>query len=398
MNAKLVAATVAGSLIFMGGSAYSASTLMQIGRSPFHRPPLASTADLLSMVQKQAADVKKGFEKTGRPELYPLFMEQIASADIQMKDFPKGTFFEWMFFKRKGSGAVRVARDLTWGNEVPFPAYTFAVVDGNKRHIFAIPLGCGNVALLGTEIIEEEIVVPNQPPVCSATISPVKTYWGEPVTIDASSSSDTDGTIVAMEVAALDSEGNPISKEIIKDSLTTSMLLAQGTKSIQVSVIDDAGEMASSPACVADVKGLKRMNPVADIGVYRMFDPGTWVFGRVGLEYHFDENWSVLGLLGFAPHIDGNDGDSAALIDVLGEYKVDRFFVNMGLGGWLSNGDDDLDTEDSQLDLIVGAGVRLYGEENEFNTSLFTELRSGVDEFNDIMEYGRFGAGLRFRF
>lgn len=403
MKTKIISAVAAGSLLFSAGAAYSASTLMQIGRSPFHRPPLASTADLQEMLQSQAADVKRGFEKAGRPELYQPFMEQVGSVDIQLVDFPKGTYFEWMFFKRKGSGAVRVARDLTWGNEIPFPAYTAGIVVGDKKYNFAVPLGCGNVALLGSEdivpeVIEEEVVVVNQPPVCSATVSPRATYWGEPVVVDASASSDPDGRVVGMELVAMDADGNPISKEVVRDSLIGSIALPQGATSIRASVIDDAGEMATSPSCVAAVAGMKRMNMVADVGAYHMIDPGTWVFGRVGLEYHFDEDWSVLGMVGFAPHVGGSDGDSAALVDVLGEYKINRFFVNLGLGGWISSGDNDLDAEDSGLDLIAGCGVRLFGEDDGFNTSLFTELRSSVDELGQIIDYGRFGAGLRFRF
>ncbi len=402
MNVKAISAIAAGGLLLSTGSAYSATTLMQIGRSPFHRPPLASTSDFLAMVQTQAADVEKGFIKTGYPQLYQPFMEQVGSADIQMVEFPKGTHFEWMFFKRKGNGDVRVARDLTWGNKVPFPGYTFGIVHEGRKYTFVVPLGCGNIALLNSEEmvkeVAEEVVIENQPPVCRASVAPVKTYWGEAVTVDASRSSDSDGRVIGMEMAARDADGNVLGKELVKRGLKGSLLLPKGAKSIEVTIVDDAGATATSPACKVAVEGKSRVNMVADVGAYHMFDPGTWVFGRIGLEYHVNDAFSILGLAGFAPHTGGEDGDSAGLIDILGEYRMDRFFVNFGFGGWLSKGDDDIDYEDKDLDVIAGLGYRLGGEDGGFNTSLFTEMRSGVDELGKIIDCGRFGAGLRFRF
>ncbi len=405
MNTKFISAVAAGSLLFSVGTVYSASTLMQIGRSPFHRPPLASTTDLLEMVQTQGADIEQGFARAGYSFLFQPFMEQVASADIQMLDFPKGTHFEWMFFKRKGRGAVRVARDLTWGNTTPFPGYAFSIIHEGKQYNIVVPLGCGNVALLGVEDVEEEVVevaeevvVENQEPVCRAAVTPVKSYWGEAVTVNAGASSDVDGSVVGMKMIVRDAEGKALGKKVVENGLSVSLALPKGAQSIEVAVTDNDGATATSPACKLTVEGRSRMNMVADLGAYHMFDPGTWVFGRVGLEYHIDDNWSVLGLVGFAPHVGGSDGDSAALVDVLGEYRVDRFFVNLGLGGWISKGDSDIDYEDNDLDIIAGLGYRLYGEDEGFNTSVFTELRSGVDELGKIIDCGRFGAGLRFRF
>ena len=71
---------------------------------------------------------------------------------------------------------------------------------------------------------------------------------------------------------------------------------------------------------------------------------------------------------------------------------------NFGVGGWITDGDDDLPTENSQLDLIAAIGARVYGEPEDFNASVFFEVRSAVDELDGLYDYGRFGLGVRFRF
>jgi hypothetical protein len=404
MNKKFVTVLAIGSIMASASMAYSASTLMQIGRSPFHRPPLASTQDLAAMAQDQAADMQKGFEKAGRPELFAPFMEQIAAGNIESKDYPKGSQFEWMFFKRKGTGEVRLSRDLTWGNEVPFPAYTVKVMQDDMLYTFAIPLGCGNVALADAEPVEEvvevvEVVAENQPPVCRAMVSPVKSFSGSSVAVDASASTDPDGQVTGMKMVALDENGQPLSEQMVEGSLVGSIVLPAGAKSIQTSVTDDGGLSATSPECMTPVTVMKRTNFLADIGGYHMFDPGNWVFGRVGLEYRFDENWSVLGLVGYAQHVQGSDGASAVLVDVLGQYRMDRLFFNLGVGGWLSTDDDgDGDYDDTDADIIVGMGYRIYGEPDAFNASLFVEARSAFDELGSPVDSGRLGGGIRFSF
>ena len=64
----------------------------------------------------------------------------------------------------------------------------------------------------------------------------------------------------------------------------------------------------------------------------------------------------------------------------------------------ITNGNQDLDGEDSQVDLIAGLGAMVYGEPEKFNTSVFFEVRSAFDEMNDMGRYGRFGVGVRCRF
>ncbi len=136
-----------------------------------------------------------------------------------------------------------------------------------------------------------------------------------------------------------------------------------------------------------------------DVGFLHQLDPANYIVVRGGIEYEFTENFSLIGMVGGAIHLNGEDGESALLIDVLANYKWSSgMFIGVGLGGWITSGDDDLSQEDSDLDVIVNLGARIFGEPDGFNSSIFIEFRSAVDEMDEFDEFGRFGAGLRFNF
>lgn len=403
MKQKLFSFFIMASLLVTVSVANASTTLTEIGRSPFHQPPLKTKEDLTSMLKAKNPEVAKGFALAGRSDLYEPFMDQITKTKVELVQFPKGTKMEWMFYKKKGKGTVRIAKDVTWANKKPFPGFQFSVDKAGKRYVFVIPLGCGNVALMGESKIPEVVVappVPNKPPQCGMTVTPAKAYCGENVTVDARSSKDPDGSIAKMTIAVVDGSGKTVSSKVVDGkTLMGQVALPCGTNTLKVTLTDDKGMEASSPACATQVTGINRVRFVGDIGAFYMFDPSTNVFARGGVEYKFNDQWSVLGLIGWAPEIHGKDGASAGLIDVLGEYSfASRYFVDLGVGGWLTNGDQDLKGENSQLDMIAGFGARVFGEPEQFNGSLFFEARSAFDEFDEFGKYGRLGIGMRFRF
>lgn len=395
-------------LLGMLSGAQAATTLMQIGRSPFHQPPLTSVDDLLAMIQAKQEEVKKGFALAGRSDLYAPFMEQITESQIESVEFQKGSTFEWMFYKKKGKGNVRVVKDVTWGNETTFTGFKFDIDKDGNRYTFAVPYGCGNIALIGMSKIPAVAVVPapapvstpqNQPPTCGVTVTPVEALCGATTIVDASNSTDSDGSITQMSVVVVDAQGQVVSEQVVDSTtLVTEIAMPCGVNTVKVTVTDNDGESATSAQCNVNVSGSSRTRFIADVGYYRQFDPAHHLFGRVGLEYKLNEDFSILGMVGGAPHIDGTDGKSAFIADLLGEYSFSRYFIDFGIGGWITDGDDDIDAEDSQLDLIAAFGARVYGEPESFNASLFAEVRSGVDELDELVDYGRFGFGVRFRF
>ena len=397
---------ITAALLVLGVSTANAATiLMEIGRSPFYQPPLTTVDTLLTMVQDKDQDVKKGFEIAGYSELYEPFVSQIGTTQIESVDFPKGSWFEWMLFKKNGQGNVRVAKDVTWANENTFPGFKFDIDHEGNRYTFAVPLGCGNIALMGMNPIPAAaVVVPppvpaNQAPRCGMTVSSVRAFCGEIITVDASDSSDADGSIETMTIAFVDDQGNVVSEKVVDGELVADVTMPCDASTLQVTLTDNNGETSLQDECTVAVAAKSRLGFIADAGYYHQFDPGKYLFGRVGLEYKINDQFAVLGLVGGAPHIDGTDGESAFLIDLLGEYSFgSRYFVDLGVGGWITDGDDDIEAEDSQLDFVAGFGARVYGEPEDFNASLFVEVRSAFDEFDEVDEFGRFGVGVRFRF
>jgi len=111
------------------------------------------------------------------------------------------------------------------------------------------------------------------------------------------------------------------------------------------------------------------------------------------------ENVSLLTMIGAAPKVGGSDGDSAFLLDLLAQYNwstpLKGGFIGLGFGGWFTSGDAEDDSADSDLDFIANIGFKVLDQPD---MSVFFEMRNAVDELDGIAQYGRFGAGLRFRF
>ncbi len=303
----------------------AANILPVLGRNPFYKPSLTSVDDFTVMMRDRHSEVMEGLKQAGQPELIESFVEQFPQARIKTVEYEKGQTFQWMFYKRKGQGRVRVMKDVTWAGEKSFTGYEFFVDRDGRRYTFIVPLICGNLALKDITAV---------PAMQEATPAPVA------------------------------KEATPVQET--PDRETTGAV------------------------------GPFRF--VADAGYLHQFDPANYAFVRFGFEYECSEQLSFLAMMGGAPKVHGADGKSAALFDFLAQYSWSHVFAGVGLGAWITSGDDDLDTEDTDIDIIANIGARIYGEPDAFNTSLFLEARSGIDELSDFSKYGRVGVGLRFRF
>ena len=137
---------------------------------------------------------------------------------------------------------------------------------------------------------------------------------------------------------------------------------------------------------------LKRGQLVADIGFLHQPDPANYLLFRVGYGYRFHENYSVLGMVGFAPVVSGDDDTDSILADLTASYHLGRMHIGGGLGLWHSSRNDRLDL------ILLNTGYRIYGAPYQRHVSLFLEARAAVDELNDLDKYIRFGGGVRVHF
>lgn len=136
---------------------------------------------------------------------------------------------------------------------------------------------------------------------------------------------------------------------------------------------------------------LKRGHFVADLGYLHQPDPANYLLMRVGYAYRFHDHFSLLGMIGFAPVVHGDDDTDSVMADLTANYHFDRMYIGGGMGFWHSSRKD-------RADLIVNAGYRIYGEAYQRNLSLFVEGRIGLDDLSDFNEYVRYGGGLRYQF
>ncbi|MGD9972962.1 MAG: hypothetical protein AB7S77_07885 [Desulfatirhabdiaceae bacterium] len=379
--------------------------LKQLGVRPFYKPELKSVDDFRQMVKSTLPDLKKGFEMAGAADLFDGFVSQAGKPGVEEIQIKPGEKLHWMMFK--SGKKVKLLKDVVWAGKKPFKAFRVNLEQSGKRYTFVIPAQCGNVALDEMTALPPAPVVkapeppkpapapaPNKSPLCHVDVSPVKLMAGKELTIDASRSNDPDGAITAVSIQVLNDKNEVVSeKKLDKPPFTHQMAMPKaGDYKIRVSVTDDKGTTSSAPGCEDKmVTVVSRGHFVADIGVLYQDDPATFLPLRVGYDYRFCDYFSLLGMVGFAPVIHGYDDSNSVMADITGNLHYKRMFFGMGVGYWYSSRND-------RVDFILNAGVRLYGEPDQKNVSLFVEGRSAFDEFDEIEDYGRIGGGLRFQF
>jgi hypothetical protein len=179
----------------------------------------------------------------------------------------------------------------------------------------------------------------------------------------------------------------------------------EGCQGIPEECLAEGGPDAPPVPDDGEGSGAKTLRFIGDLGYLRLSDPADYLFARLGVEYSpFTdtslEDVSFLAMVGAAPKVSGSDGDDALLIDLFAQYNWSESFdgfLGIGVGTWISSGDDNPDSEDTDIDFLANIGARVYGDPDDFNISVFLEARNAFDELDSISEYGRFGIGLRFQ-
>ena len=332
-------------------SAFAASTMKRVGVNPFYRPPLTSEADLTALVKSRNTQIRNGFAKAGYPDLYPAFSKQFPSATIDSIKVSPGETFQWMLFRKKGTGPVIVTKDVTWVGAGPLDAYRFYIDSNGKRYEFVVLNACGNFSLKNINAIPAPMPSP-----VAVTPAPMPA----PVAV-------TPAPMPAPEAVPPAPMPAPVA-------------------------VTPAPMPAPEAVPLASISAAKRLGGfVADAGFLYQFDPASYLFGRIGYEFPLIDKLSLLAFVGGAVRVHGEDGGSAFIADAILDYHWwNRLSFGVGAGFWSGDG--------GQLDLIANLGVLVFGNPNSFNGTLFLEARSAVDELDRLHDEGRFGLGMRFRF
>lgn len=377
-------------VVACASSAFAAVTLKHLGTHPFSPLAITSESDIRALVEEHSADLHDGFIKAGNPELFPEFKAQFPTAQIDTIRIAPGEQFDWMLFRKKSSGQVKVIKDVTWGSQDSFEAFRFYIDKDEQRYEFIVPAACGNLSLRSVEVIPPL----NRDPVCAMTLSDSEIKCGEVITVDATESTDPDGTISEVVFKLLDASNQVVVEKVDKETpfiqeLTIPCESSQYT--VKTVVIDNKGAQSSPADCtqtitVAQGKG----GPVVDIGLAHQFDPASYVFARAGYEVAVTEKLYAMGLVGGFARFDGYDGGSAFTADALLHYYLtEKMFVGAGGGFWIG--------QDENIDLIVNMGYLIYEKPGKMKTSLFVEGRCEADDLISS-KATRIGLGLRFQF
>ncbi|MCG6891978.1 MAG: hypothetical protein LJE65_00090 [Desulfobacteraceae bacterium] len=404
-------------VLALAANANAESVLREIGRHPFYGGPLMSMEDLKGMTKTMGDELKQGFAMAGHADLYPALVQQLPTATVEMTLIHPGTTLEWMLFKRNGKGRVRVSKKLTWGGKQSIEAYRFFVDNGGSRYEFVVPTACGNVALLGfgtvpppppppPKPVAKPVVAPpvNQAPGCRLSVSASEVVCGKQVTVNADASDDTDGTVASVVFRLVDPQGRTVlertddQRPFVQD---ITVPCDAESYTVQAVAVDDDGAESDPSTCnaVVTAKKPRKGGGVVDLGGARQFDPATYVFGRIGYEYPLTEKLYIMGMLGAFGRVSGEDSGSAFVADATLNYHwYNRFSFGLGLGYWGGDDQGPLDENAHQLDVIGNVGYLVYGDPEGLNTTLFFEIRSGTDEFDELDSLGRYGFGIRMRF
>jgi len=312
-----------------------------------------------------------------------------------------------MIFKKNKK--VEIKKDVVWTANKPFTAYRFSIVkkvteggkEFEKTYEFIVPKVCGNISLKAAKTVDVTPPPPppqeNKPPICVLEVTPDEILAGQAVTLDASGSSDPDGTIASVKFV-LSKDGTPFEEKVMTEApyKYTTKIKKVGNIKIEATVTDDKGDVAPG-TCEKEITVLKRGFLIADLALLYQADPAWFLPIRIGYMYKMSKAFGVIFLGGVAPVISGEDDNTAFMADVTFTYWPNKFFFGTGVGLFYSNRPDHVvdlfGVKDARFDLIVNTGVELFP-----HVSLFLEGRVAFDEFDIIDKMGRIGFGFRLKY
>jgi len=232
----------------------------------------------------------------------------------------------------------------------------------------------------------------NSLPVCDLTVTPARGTPATTFTLDASGSSDPDGTVVKAEFTIKDEEGNVVNQNTVEGEplIWETKVGEVGAYKIWLKVTDDAGAVSAN-VCEFDLMVRKGITPLVEFGP--MVAKGTYtgyIFARLGLSFAIvPEKISLITSAGGAVTFTDQRFKNHFLSNVLLNFHFDRFYIGAGLG----YSTEVTDTWSGGLDIVGNLGFYLFER-----ASIFGEFRYPIREDLGLDEVHQFFLGFRYEF
>jgi hypothetical protein len=190
--------------------------------------------------------------KAGLADSYDAIMLEIGNmkADQDIDSYPRGTRFDWMSYRPKGSKSAAILPDSCWDGKEDFRAWTFNFPVEGRDRTFVIPVTCLNLALLK-----------DLPPVCTLTATVACSEEASSITVSATAETDEKTKVASWSLTTnvpgrekeSSTEPSPTWTFDVKES-------ESGTYGFKATVKDDKG--LESSACSAGVTVCQRVKVV----------------------------------------------------------------------------------------------------------------------------------------
>lgn len=368
------------------------------------------------LVEKNADRIREGFEKTDEASIYPDFMEQVRSGNIEERILPKGQRFKWMLFYPQKR--IKVVHDVEWAGKTTVNAYVVTVAREQecKRYQFFIPRVCGNICFV--ESFGGDAV-------CNIAITPREVQAGESFTVDMSGSkcAASYDITVSREGQQVDSKNlkgeenrwqksfkDPGVYEFTAQALNNEGVASRNECRASLTVKPAAApepepEPTPPPKSEPPRTGMRKLFIIAEAGP--MIAKGTYtgfIFARVGLEYFFiPEKFCIIGSGGYAFNLGSSQFKSHFLSDIILTVHFKKLFIGGGIGfsGKVRNAvleDGVLRPEwKSDIDIVGNLGYEIFTI-SHIKSALFGEIRIPIDDELEFSKDHALLLGIRFMF
>ncbi len=244
----------------------------------------------------------------------------------------------------------------------------------------------------------EAKVVVNAPPTCALTTPCLecKNYVGKPLAIDASGSSDPDGTVVKADFTIADEEGNTIDQFMDSEApfIWEKIFDQPGKYAITVLVTDDFGAVSEPCRVVIEITQKRSYLQVNGGPVFARGSHGPYVSGLFGWQY-----WITPGKVDFA--IAGG-GAVALKSDPWKSIFLAEALINYHAGAFIIGGGGGMTTavkegRKSDFDLIGNIGFALFQNPTSYGALVF-EARWPLGSGRTFSKNHKYGLAFKYYF